>query len=178
MQTEEPICQQPPCLVTTNYQKLRSTSTRHCTNIIHICHPFSRAIQKHGGKLKHCLTQAWESHLSPLPLGCKDHSSGWRFCSTSLVLTRHGFLIHFSEWETIALQEIIFILFQPYQNKHISIFFSQINESAFCSVKTLLVLSSLKWWHPFFSSLKELPNGLGWLPSWFKGNWKTAFKKR
>lgn len=42
-------------------------------------------------------------------------------------------------------------------------------------MKILLVFSRFKWW---LSSLEELQNGLGRLPSWFEGNWKTAFSKR
>lgn len=98
-------------IINSNYhQMLYCISSKHGTNISH--RPFYPATQKQKEKAEALPCISVRKMPSP-PLGCKDHSSGWRFCPISLVLTRYSVLIHLNEWETTTLPAVISIPFQP-----------------------------------------------------------------
>lgn len=156
--------------------------------------PFHVPFKGMKGRPKHCLSPLWERSRSSPSLECKDHSSGWRFCPTLLVLMRHSYLTQLNEWETIALHPIptltdkqiiwfsvwlwgFFVVAVGFCVCWFVCLFSFL-KSSFCLMKTLLVVSRFKWWHSSISLLEKLQNGLGRLTWWCERHWKTTFGKR
>lgn len=151
-------------------------SPKHDTNISHMCHPFSHAIQKHEVKVealpRTTLRKKPFSSTSGMQrsfqwLEILSHLTGLNETQFPDTLERMGN-------HSPPGSHLHPVLTLTRQTDYLGFFL----KSTFCLMKTLLVLSRFKWWHSFFFLLEELQNGLGRLPSWFKGNWKTAFSKR